>query len=85
MINLTATATETKSCPIERATGTWNYSPSQIPLIHIVDEDDRLLLKSSDAEWYRVLYYFPDKDYREVAAKYYDALYDFNQAEALRC
>jgi hypothetical protein len=84
LINLTATATETKSCPIERATGTWNYSSSQIPLIHIVDEDDRVLLKSSDAEWYRVLYYLPDKDYREVAAQYYDALYHFNQAEALR-
>ena len=54
----------------------------QIPLIHIVDEDDQILLNSSDAEWYRVLHYFPWEDYCEIAAEYYDALYHFNHLEA---
>ena len=54
----------------------------QIPLIHIIDEDDRILLNSPDAEWFRILYYFPWKEYRERAAEYYDALYQFNLTEA---
>jgi hypothetical protein len=54
----------------------------QIPLIHIVDEDDQLLLNSSDAEWYKILHYFLWEDYREIAARYYDALYHFNLLEA---
>ena len=54
----------------------------QIPLIHIVDEDDQLLVNSSDAEWYRILHCFPWEDYREMAARYYNALYDFSLLEA---
>ncbi|HDH12349.1 MAG TPA: hypothetical protein ENG83_09200 [Nitrospirae bacterium] len=53
-------------------------SYGQIPLIHIIDEDDRILLNSPDAEWFRILYYFPWKEYRETGAEYYDALYQFN-------
>jgi hypothetical protein len=52
----------------------------QIPLIHVVDEDDRLLFDSPDAEWYRTLKFFPDEDYRPLAAAYYDALYHFNKS-----
>jgi hypothetical protein len=84
LINLTTIPTEPKSYPIEREIGTWNDSSvafGQIPLIHIVDEDDQLLLKS-DADWYKVLHYFPYNDWREVAAEYYDTLYHFNQSEA---
>ena len=42
--------------------------PNQLPLIHTVDADDQLLLDSPEAEWYRILKYFPDMDYRQVAA-----------------
>ena len=54
----------------------------QIPLIQIIEEDDRILLNSPDAEWFKILYDFPWKEYRRVAAEYYDALYQFNIAEA---
>jgi hypothetical protein len=51
----------------------------QLPLIHTVDVDDQLLLNSPDAEWYRILKYFPDADYRSFAVAYYNALYHFNK------
>lgn len=51
---------------------------TQIPLIITVDEDDKLLLNFPDAEWYRVLKFFPDLDYRLLGAKYYNSLYHFN-------
>ena len=54
----------------------------QTPLIHVVDEDDQVLLNSPDNEWFRILYYFPDEEYCEPAAQYYDALYHFNHQEA---
>jgi len=57
-------------------------SNQQIPLIHLIHEDDTVLLESSDAEWYRVLYYFPWECYRYYGAEYYDALYEFNILEA---
>ncbi|MDL1973802.1 MAG: hypothetical protein LWX55_03255 [Deltaproteobacteria bacterium] len=62
-----------------------NYSAAvveQIPLIHVVDRDDELLLNCIDAEWYRILHYFVWQDYLEMAAEYYDALYHFNLLEA---
>jgi hypothetical protein len=52
---------------------------TQIPLIITVDEDDKLLLNSPDAEWYRILKLFPDLDFRLLGAKYYDSLYHFNK------
>jgi hypothetical protein len=55
---------------------------SQIPLIQIVESDDKILLSSKDAEWYRILYFFPHMDYRKAAAEYYDALYYFNIKES---
>ena len=51
----------------------------QLPLIHTVDKDDQLLINFPDAEWYRILKYFPDMDYRQVAADYYNSLYHFNK------
>ena len=53
----------------------------QIPLIHIVDEDDIILLNSPDAEWFKILYNFIWQEYRTFGAEYYDALYEFNKRE----
>ena len=50
----------------------------QLPLIHVVNEDDELLSNNSDAQWYPILKNFPWEDYRELGASYYNALYDFN-------
>ena len=59
---------------------TFNPHPisGQLPLIHVIDNDDWLLLNSPDAHWYRILFYFPWEDYRVLAVDYYNALYDFN-------
>ena len=54
----------------------------QLPLIQFVESDDRILLNSSEAQWFWILYNFPWKDYRQIAASYYDALYEFNKREA---
>ena len=54
----------------------------QIPLIHIVHEDDLVLLGAPDAAWFEVLYCFPWKDYQVYGAQYYDALHEFNIREA---
>lgn len=51
----------------------------QIPLIHVVDQDDQILLNTPDAEWFRLLSFLLWQDYREIAAEYYNALYDFNK------
>lgn len=53
--------------------------PVQMPLIVTVDEDDQLLLNSKSAYWYRILKFFPDLEFRPTGAKYYSALYHFNQ------
>lgn len=53
-----------------------------LPLIHTVDEDDLILLNSPDADWYRILYHFPWRSYREIAATYYESLYMFNVRQA---
>ena len=58
------------------------YEYQQIPLIHIVHEDDLVLLDAPDAAWFEVLYYFPWKEYQIYGAQYYDALYEFNTREA---
>ena len=58
-------------------------SPSQLPLIHTVDEDDQLLLNCPDAQWYRILKYFHDLQYRQIAADYYNSLYHFNKTRTM--
>ena len=50
-------------------------------LFHEVHVDDQRLLNTIDGEWFDILHYFPWKDYREHAAAYYDALYDFNAGQ----
>jgi len=54
----------------------------QIPLIHVVDVHDAILLNQEDSEWYRILRDFPWQRYQDVAALYYDHLYRFNINEA---
>lgn len=54
---------------------------AQLPLLHIVHEDDQLLLNDPKAEWYRILASFPWQSHRELAAAYYNALYHFNQSQ----
>jgi len=51
----------------------------QIPLIHEVHSDDEHLLNTLDGEWFAILYHFRWEDYRQFAADYYNALYDFNR------
>ena len=63
------------------------YAPEKIntiPLIHIVNEDDQILLNSNGAEWFKVLHDLPWEPYCETGAKYYNALYQFNINEALK-
>ncbi len=59
-----------------------HYDYPQIPLIHIVHEDDLLLLDAPNAARFEVWSNFPWKDYQIYAAQYYDALYEFNIREA---
>jgi hypothetical protein len=54
----------------------------QIPLIHEVHDDDEHLLNTIDGEWFEILYHFRWEEYRQFAADYYNALYDFNQLAA---
>ena len=51
----------------------------QIPLIHEVHSDDEHLLNTLEGEWFEILYHFRWEDYRQFAADYYNALYEFNQ------
>lgn len=57
---------------------------SQLPLIHVVNEDDELLSNNCDAQWYLILKNFPWENYRELGASYYNALYDFNISKQLK-
>ena len=54
---------------------------NQIPLFRIRHEDDIALLNNPNTEWFKILINFPWKDYREYAAMYYEALYEFNLNE----
>ena len=53
----------------------------QVSLIHEVHADDRYLLNTIDGEWFEILHDFPWASYREHAAAYYQALYEFNSNE----
>ena len=56
----------------------------QIPLIHVVNEDDELLANSPEAEWYQILQNLPWEPYRPIGADYYNSLYHFNKSSADR-
>ncbi len=53
----------------------------QLPLIHEVHTEDTRLLNTLDGEWFEILHRFPWENYRQHAAAYYDALYEFNISE----
>jgi hypothetical protein len=53
----------------------------QIPLIHVIHEDDELLANSPEAEWYNILQNLPWEPYRSIGADYYNALYHFNKSK----
>lgn len=52
----------------------------QRPLFYVVNKDDELLYNSPHSEWYRIIKDFPDNDYSEVAAAYYNCLHHFNNS-----
>ena len=54
----------------------------QIPLVHVIHEDDELLASSPEAEWYKILQNLPWEQYRLIAADYYNALYHFNKSKS---
>jgi hypothetical protein len=58
----------------------------QIPLIHIVESDDLHLERQEDILWFNLLRNFPWHLFRPTAARYYEALWQFNvgQAQARR-
>jgi hypothetical protein len=58
----------------------------QIPLIHIVESDDLHLERQEDILWFNLLRNFPWHPLRSIAARYYEALWQFNvcQAQARR-
>ncbi len=56
----------------------------QIPLIHVVDTDDEILINTANAGWFVILRDFPWERYQVFGADYYDALYEFNQTEAIK-
>lgn len=47
-------------------------------LIELIDNDDKILLNSPNASWYKILYYFPWQEYVSFAVEYYNCLHDFN-------
>jgi hypothetical protein len=54
------------------------FSPkpgTQIPLIHIVDQNDIILRENPDATWFQILEDLEEKQFSEVQNKYYSALY----------
>jgi hypothetical protein len=57
---------------------------TQLPLLHVVNEDDELLSNNCDAQWYSILKNFPWENYRELGVSYYNALYDFNISKQLK-
>lgn len=56
--------------------------PSQLRLFVIVNEDDRALLRRKELAWLWVILGLDWRPYRHVAALYYQALWEFNQAAA---
>lgn len=55
---------------------------TQPPLIHVVESDDVHLEKQSDLVWFDVLRNLDWKHFLPLAVEYYEALWQFNQAQA---
>jgi len=54
----------------------------QLPLLHLVDSDDYYLARRADVLWFEILVKLDWQPLVPVAAQYYEALYDFNVAQA---
>ena len=54
----------------------------QMPLIHIVESDDLHLERQEDILWFNLLRNFPWHSFRPTAARYYEALWQFNVGQA---
>lgn len=54
----------------------------QLPLIHIIESDDVYLQDHADVLWFDVLRSLDWKCLRPLAARYYEALYQFNEDQA---
>jgi hypothetical protein len=54
----------------------------QIPLIHIIESDDLHLERQEDILWFNLLRNFPWHLFRPTAARYYEALWQFNACHA---
>lgn len=55
----------------------------QPPLIHVIESDDLYLQRQEDVLWFDVLRKLDWRSLRSLAARYYDALYQFNEDQAL--
>ena len=54
----------------------------QLPLIHLVEGDDLYLAKAEDVFWFHALRDLDWRPWVPVAAQYYEALWEFNEAQA---
>ena len=57
---------------------------AQLPLIHIVHNDDRILAQTPQATWFPIMRDLDWLAYKEIAVRYYEALYRFNVAATQR-
>ena len=55
----------------------------QVPLIHVVQSDDLYLQNQEDVLWFDVLRKLDWRPLVDLAARYYEALYQFNEDQAL--
>jgi len=61
------------------------YGSFQIPLIHFVESDDLFLELQEDVLWFDLVRRFDWRPFQETAARYYEALWQFNyQAAQMR-
>ncbi len=57
-------------------------APQQLPLIHFTERDDLYLAKAPDVVWFHVLRDLDWPQWLDVAAQYYEALWQFNHEQA---
>lgn len=54
----------------------------QLPLIHVVESDDLYLRSQADVLWFDLLRGLDYRPFQPLAARYYEALYQFNENQA---
>jgi len=58
------------------------HAPGQLPLIHFVESDDLFLQDQVEVLWFDVLRKLDYRQFQDVAARYYEELWQFNQQQA---